>query len=218
MAKIHFTQKDRLVTPPFVSPTQLLILVISTDCDTKEKENEKGKCYFLSRKFFSLKELFRVQINHVKNLEHLLILKKRGLAEGVPVIFECRETKNECFESYITISSSGLKQSILPSQLTSLLIRKTILQIQQRLKIKQENVTKLNTHNFSSVDDLKKLLDENKVGFFKGVFCGKITCERSIRDAFGLASVLTSGKSFKSLFCFFCGSSPAKVSFFGRKY
>jgi prolyl-tRNA synthetase len=195
-----------LVLPPAVAPTQVAIIPIAM-----HKEGVLDKAREIANSLTG----FRVKVDDTDNSPGWKFSQYEML--GVPLRLEIGPKdieKNQC----VLVRRDTREKIFTPLSELSQQISKTLQDIQKDMLERARQMRDQNTHDAVDFDTLCKFADE-KIGFFRAMWCGDVACEEKIKEEAALTSRCIPFEQEKIADTCVCCKKPAKsLVYWGKAY
>jgi prolyl-tRNA synthetase len=209
MLAVHSDDKGAVV-PPRLAAIQVVLVPIVNDENKQEVLAEAKKL------FHSLAREFRAELD---DRDHLTPGRKFNEWElkGVPLRIEFGPRDMKERQAVLVRRDTGAKRSVKLADLSAE-VREELDSVQANLFERASKALASNTHNASTLDELKKILSQ-KGGIVRVPWCGKAECEAKMGEATGgkVLNVPLDQRASKHR-CVICGDDAPQVANFGRSY
>lgn len=196
-----------LVLPPFVAPTQVVIVPI------KNTEEVLNKCNDIA---LSLKNNdIRVKIDDSDKSAGWKFSESE--MRGIPVRIEVGPRDLEQGKCVIATRYNGEKIDFDLSGDIVLYITDLFKIIHSKMYENAYNNLKNNISYTESFKEMCSILDE-KGGFVKAPWCGNTECEENIKNETGITTRCLSDEEVKNKTCVHCGAEAKSIVYFARSY
>jgi len=209
MLAVHSDDRGAVV-PPRLAATQVVLVPIVND-------ESKHAVLAESKKLFAkLAKRFRANLDDRDNLTPGRKFNEWEL-KGVPLRIEFGPRDMKEKQAVLVRRDSGEKRVVKVSEIASE-VGKELDSIQENLFRRASDTLAKNTHEASTVEDLRTTLDQ-KGGIVRVPWCGKAKCEAALKEKTGgkiLNVPLDQKKS--GMKCIVCGEDAPSVANFGKSY
>ena len=209
MLAVHSDDKGAVV-PPQLSAVQVVLVPIVND-ESKEAILAEAK-----KLMAKLERRFRARLD---DRDHLTPGRKFNEWElkGVPLRVEFGPRDMKGGQAVLVRRDTGTKRTVKASALADE-VEAELAAIQASLLARASETLAENTHEASTLAELKKILKE-KGGIVRVHWCGKGECEEKMKAETGgkILNVPLDQKAAAGK-CAICGESKARIANFGRSY
>jgi prolyl-tRNA synthetase len=209
MLAVHSDDRGAVV-PPKLAAVQVVLVPIVND------ESKQAVLVEAKKLFAKLADGFRVSLDDRDNLTPGRKFNEWEL-KGIPLRIEFGPRDMKEKQAVLVRRDTGQKRVVKVSEISSE-VGKELDSIQENLFKRASDTLAKNTHEASSVEELKKTLDQ-KGGIVRVPWCGKGECEAELKEKTGgkiLNVPLDQKKS--GLKCVVCGEDAPSVANFGKSY
>jgi prolyl-tRNA synthetase len=209
MLAVHSDDKGAVV-PPKLAAVQVVVVPIVND------ESKDAVLTEARKLFHSLAGKFRTEFD---DRDHLTPGRKFNEWElkGVPLRIEFGPRDMKEKQAVLVRRDTGAKRAVKVTDLAEE-VSKELESIQKTLFAKATEALAKNTHDVSTLEELKDTLEKDG-GIARVPWCGKAVCEAKMKEMTG-GKILNVplGQRHAKLKCAACGEDATSMANFGRSY
>lgn len=198
---------DGLVLPPKVAPIQTVILPIASHkAGVLEKANEIAQ---------QLKSICRVKLDNSDNSPGWKFAEHE--MKGVPLRLEIGPRDIENNQCVIVRRDTREKYVVSLNEI-EIKIPRLLDEVHNNLFAKALEHQKTMTYAATSLDEMIDIA-QNKPGFVKAMWCGRLECEEGLREKAGVTSrCMPFEQENIADTCVYCGQPADKMLYWGKAY